>query len=130
MSDSNYVLDELDDLLKSQYQESKTYPKQLLTDYDALKRENAALKLENKALQQNSSCYPAEQSKKLKQQNKELEIKTVALQQSNDHLKAESAVLSAMIDQLNEQLSEKSKPLGDMANFSGLKTPKNVYQIS
>jgi peptidoglycan hydrolase CwlO-like protein len=95
----------------------------LLTNNDALKLENNALNLENKALQHNSSCYQATQINKLKQQYKEIEIKTVALKQSNDHFKAESAVLAAVIDQLNEQLSEKYKPIGDMANFSRLKTP-------
>ena len=63
----------------------------------------------------------------LQQRNKELEIKIMELQRSNDNLKAESAVLSAVIDQLNVQLSEKSKPLGDMANFSGLANPETVW---
>jgi len=130
MSNSYGVLAELEKVLEMQIEEFKKYPKDLLTNYDELKHENAALKLENMALQQNSSCHLSEQTKKLKQQNKELEIKIVALQQSNDQLKAESAALSAAIDQLIEQPIEKTKPVGDLANFSGLKTPTNVYNIS
>jgi len=130
MSNSYGVIAELEKVLEMQIEEFKKYPKDLLTNYDELKQENAALKLENKALQQNSSCYQSEQTKKLKQQNKELEINIVALQQSNDQLRADSVALSAAIDQLIQQPIEKTKPVGDLANFNGLKTPTNVYNIS
>ena len=78
---------------------------------DNLRKDNAALKLENGALLQ---------------QNKELQHKTNELQHTIDELKEESRVLSDVIEQLNVQLSDKPKLLGDLVNFSGLQNPENV----
>ena len=77
-------------------------------EVDGLRKENAALKIENEALLQ---------------QNKEL-------QQTIDKLKTENETLTSVIDQMSVQASEKPKLLGDMANFSGLLNPEHVSLLA